>query len=158
MKQTYLTLLILPLLFIAAGQETLYAFEPGGGDSTYIYEARVNLRDQPSLDGKMAALALMGEEVEILEKTEKEQEIYGTTAFWYKIRYKEKVCYVWGGLISDGGRPLDFTPGKDSEKDHEAVLIKLKGGKCHIRLSKNNREGYTLTLYWNGTTFVGDNE
>lgn len=81
----------------------------------FIYENRVNLRAEPSLDAEKVGLALLGDKVEIMGKTNKIDNLYGLTAHWYKILWKNKACYVWGGLLGTMGLKGDFDYDRQSE-------------------------------------------
>ena len=81
----------------------------------YIFEKRVNIRSKPSTNSKAIGLAVFGDPVVILEKTNIKEEIYGIKAYWYKVDWKGKTGYIWGGLISSMEATADFN--LDGKKD-----------------------------------------
>lgn len=89
----------------------------------YIYEERVNVRSAPDLKSEKVGLALIGEPVKILKKMNKTEELYGLKAHWYKVEWKGKTCYIWGGLISNIDIKGDF-----DRDGREEILMSLATG------------------------------
>ncbi len=81
----------------------------------YIFEKRVNIRSKPSIKSDVIGLAVIGDQVIILEKTNIKEEIYDITAYWYKIKCNDKTGYIWGGLISTMEEQADFD--QDGKKE-----------------------------------------
>lgn len=80
----------------------------------YIYEERVNLRSSPDLTSSKVGVAVIGEEIKILRKHSKTEELYGLKAHWFKVEWKGKECYIWGGLFGKLEVKADFDrDGKD---------------------------------------------
>lgn len=108
----------------------------------FIYESRVNLRSAPSLKSDKVGVALLGEKVKVLDLTDKSETLYGLTALWYKIEWKDKECYVWGGLLSTMGVAGDF--------DHDAKSEQLIGQERTKKLYMDSEQ-----VYW---SFLGNDD
>ncbi len=81
------------------------------GERTYIVASKANVRDKPSVkDGAIIDFLSLGAKVEIIEKTTASYESNKIRANWYKISFKGREGYIWGGLIAAGWRSLDTYP------------------------------------------------
>lgn len=74
----------------------------------YIFEERVNVRATPNLKAKVLGVALIGEPVEIVTRIDKSEVLYDIEANWYKVRWRGRFCYIWGGLLSTYHAQADF--------------------------------------------------
>ncbi|MCX2680401.1 SH3 domain-containing protein [Galbibacter sp. EGI 63066] len=99
-------LLIFLFTTVVYGQERIYhslyeghsAFEIG---KTYsLYGNDIKFRTLPSTDSEVISLLKIGEEVEILEKTDELLKYNGIDSPFYKVKYNGKEGYILGGLIS----------------------------------------------------------
>ena len=63
----------------------------------YIFEKRVNIRSKPSVKSKVIGLAVFGDPVIILEKTNIKEEIYDIKAYWYEVEWKNKTGWYFEG-------------------------------------------------------------
>lgn len=98
------------LLFIALPFSSLYAqgdsehfsinhsFEIG--EKVHLYGNMVNLREEPNTQSNSLDILPLGFEVEIIEKTTDSLEYNGFMSSWYKVKYKDRIGYVLGGLFS----------------------------------------------------------
>lgn len=111
-------------LFAAESKDVLSMYN---NSTHYIYEERVNVRDAPSLKSKKVGLALIGEPIKIIEKLDKIEELYGLKAHWYKVKWKGKTCYIWGGLISNIDVKADF----DRDGKDEILMSRATGSPYH---------------------------
>ena len=99
-KLLFLFLLIFKIGF---GQENKYFsenYEFKNGDLVYMFGNDVKLRDQPNTESNVLSLLKIGEQVEILEKSNSKTEFDGIESPWYKIKINDKVGFVLGSLIS----------------------------------------------------------
>ncbi len=85
-----------------------YAGELAPGKIYFIFESKVKIRDNSGLESNVLGMGSIGEQVEVIQKIEKEEEIYGFTANWYKIKWKNVTGFIWGGLLADNGFSEDF--------------------------------------------------
>lgn len=81
----------------------------------YIFEKKVNIRSNPSVKSKVIGLAVFGDPVIILEKTNIKEKLYDINAYWYRVEWKGKTGYIWGGLVSTMEGIADFD--LDGKKD-----------------------------------------
>ncbi|NPV02743.1 MAG: SH3 domain-containing protein [Brevinematales bacterium] len=82
-----------------------YYYNSGIGKIYYMYGDKVNVRQEPSTNGKKIGQLSIGAAVKILEKTDQIWEMNGHEEEWYKVEYadaggKLKEGYVWGGMIA----------------------------------------------------------
>ena len=98
-----LLLIFLFIFNIGFGQDTKYLsenYEFKNGEIAYMFGNDVKLRDQPNTESDVLSLLKIGEQIEILEKSNSEMEFDGIESPWYKIKSKNKVGFVLGSLIS----------------------------------------------------------
>lgn len=117
-----LSLLLLSSLLIAEDDLSAVIFLYDNS-TNYIFEERVNVRSAPDLKSKKVGLALIGEEVKVIEKLDKTEELYGLKAPWYRVKWKGKECYIWGGLISNFAVKADF----DRDGRDEILMSRATG-------------------------------
>ncbi|GAL89749.1 hypothetical protein JCM19538_1779 [Jejuia pallidilutea] len=85
------------------GQEPKYLsenYEFKNGEIVYMFGNDVKLRDQPNTESDVLSLLKIGEQIEIIEKSDSKMKFEGIESPWYKIKTKEKVGFVLGSLIS----------------------------------------------------------
>ncbi len=93
--------------FIINAQETKYiSLEEVGvfptNEIVYTFGDNVKLRSTPSVDSEVYLEIPIAEQLTILEKNENKLLYNGIEWNWYKVKYKDKVGYVLGGLLSQG--------------------------------------------------------
>ncbi|WJJ96595.1 SH3 domain-containing protein [Algibacter luteus] len=97
-------LLIFLLIFkIGFGQDTKYLsenYEFKNGEIAYMFGNDVKLREQPNTESDVLLLLKIGEQIEIVEKSNSTMQFDGIESPWYKIKTKDKVGFVLGSLIS----------------------------------------------------------
>jgi hypothetical protein len=93
----FILLLFSDLVIFSISNEVLFLEE---GSTHYIYEKTVNIRSKPSLESDIIGRAIIGEEVKIIKKIDKKEDFDNMLANWYKIKWKNKQGYIWGGFIS----------------------------------------------------------
>ncbi|MDC8006075.1 SH3 domain-containing protein [Aureisphaera galaxeae] len=123
---------------LSFGQEAKYlsqSFEFKSGETAYLFGDQVKLREAPNTASEVLALLGIGEAIEILEKTDSHMTYEGMKSPWYKVKYKEKVGFVLGGLIS-----MDKATYRD-----QTYLVALKEDKGTFYLKTRvmgKEEGY----------------
>ena len=115
MKKIFLIIINLILLVtLFAYQQNNNVFILKNYSTHYIFENKVNIRTAPNLNSDIIIQVQIGDLVKIIERSEIRQELYGLMAYWYKIKYTDKIGYLWGGFISTIEIKADFdNNGKD---------------------------------------------
>ena len=88
---------------IGFGQDTKYLsenYEFKNGEIAYMFGNDVKLRDQPTAESNVLTLLKIGEQIEIIEKSNSTMQFDGIESPWYKVKTKDKVGFVLGSLIS----------------------------------------------------------
>ncbi|MFB9051595.1 SH3 domain-containing protein [Formosa undariae] len=75
-----------------------YEFE--NGEIAFMFGDDVKLRDQPNTESDVLTLLKIGEQIEILEKSDLTMMFDGIESPWYKVKTKDKEGFVLGSLIS----------------------------------------------------------
>jgi hypothetical protein len=129
--------LLIALFFIvsicfADGKPADYPGKYEKGQIVPLFGDNVNIRENPSLKGKIADRLSIASVVTIEEKTEEILVIKNYKEFWYRIEYKDgkgakKSGYVWGGLLAKGYLHEDL----DGDGEKEWALFGIVGrAKC----------------------------
>ncbi|GAA3650408.1 SH3 domain-containing protein [Flavivirga jejuensis] len=98
-----LLLIIFLVSKIGFGQDTKYLYENyefKNGEIVYMFGNDVKLRDQPNTESIVLSLLKIGNEVEIIEKTDNTMLFDGIESPWYKVKAQDKIGFVLGALIS----------------------------------------------------------
>ncbi|MDO5970064.1 SH3 domain-containing protein [Flavivirga aquimarina] len=98
-----LTILLLLITNFSFSQEIIYHnpnFDLKNGENYYLFGNDVKFRQLPDLTSEVIDLLKIGTEVVILEKTENKLNYNGIESPFYKVKYKNKIGYILGGLIS----------------------------------------------------------
>jgi len=117
------------------------------GDIVYLFGNNVRLRKAPSSKSESLKTLKIGSRIEIVEKTDKKNYFKKIESPWYKVKYKNEIGYVLGGLIS---------------------LTKVKNNtlNCFVSLEKTDTKLYivtrvlsddTTTYFENKSEFLEDN-
>lgn len=88
---------------IGFGQNTKYLsenYEFKNGEIAYMFGNDVKLRDQPNAESNVLTLLKIGEQIEIIEKSNSTMQFDGIESPWYKVKTSDKVGFVLGSLIS----------------------------------------------------------
>lgn len=88
---------------IGFGQDTKYLsenYEFKNGEIAYMFGNDVKFRDQPTAESNVLTLLKIGEQIEIIEKSNSTMQFDGIESPWYKVKTKDKVGFVLGSLIS----------------------------------------------------------
>ncbi|NQY29451.1 MAG: SH3 domain-containing protein [Flavobacteriaceae bacterium] len=117
------------------------------GDIAYLFGDNVRLRKAPSFEAEALAILKIGNCLEVLEKSNVKTTFKGIESPWYKVKYKNEVGYILGGLIS-------------------LTRVKNNNLSCFIGLEKMDNKLYILTrvlsdakttYFENRSAFLGDN-
>ena len=100
-----LPVILLVFTMFAHGETTQYSYgEFTKGSTVYLFGDRVNIRQQPGVQGKPTHMLPVGHPVTILEKSETTYTSSGYLQNWYKISYNwqgsDHSGFIWGGLLS----------------------------------------------------------
>lgn len=88
---------------IGFGQDPEYLSENHefkNGEIAYMFGNDVKFRDQPNAKSKVLNLLKIGEQIEIIEKSDSKMEFDGIESPWYKVKANDKIGFVLGNLIS----------------------------------------------------------
>ena len=91
------------------------------GEYYYLFGDNVKFRNLPDLKSEVLELLKIGTEVQVLEKSGETIEYNGIESPFYKVKYKNHVGYILGGLLSLEKKEVDsskffFAYKKDGEK------------------------------------------
>ncbi|MFL0072758.1 SH3 domain-containing protein [Tenacibaculum maritimum] len=98
-----LIILFILISKIGFGQDTKYLsenYEFKIGEIAYMFGNDVKFRDQPNAKSKVLNLLKIGEQIEIMEKSDFKMEFDGIESHWYKVKANDKIGFVLGNLIS----------------------------------------------------------
>ena len=97
----YFFTLIFIFCFFSIGYAQPYDFAFGSKDKIKrMLDFPVNIRSQPSTSAEIIGKLGLHDEIEVLENSKKLQEIDGVEQYWYKIKFKNIIGYIWGGYIA----------------------------------------------------------
>ena len=142
----------------------------------YVYATALTLRDSPDINGQKVDLLPAKAKVEILKTTEKEIKVKGKSGKWVKIKYNNKVGWVFDAFLSEIESIEDYIREHvksiiimDSEKKiiHEIKHFKLKDNISfynsltssfnlpahHLRNYFQKLAGRSLSFYENNTEY-----
>lgn len=69
----------------------------------------LNIRSAPQADSRIVTKATFGKRVEVLEKTKVELQLGWIKDHWYKVRYRGREGYIFGGYLSELKSPEQVT-------------------------------------------------
>lgn len=98
-----LIIIFILILKIGFGQNVKYLsedYEFKNGEIAYMFGNDVKLREQPNTKSNVLTLLKIGEQIEILEKSDTKMEFDGIESPWYKVKANNKIGFVLGILIS----------------------------------------------------------
>ncbi|WP_141677730.1 SH3 domain-containing protein, partial [Tenacibaculum soleae] len=84
-----LIILFILISKIGFGQDTKYLsenYEFKNGEIAYMFGNDVKLRDQPNAKSNVLALLKIGEQIEIMEKSDSTMKFDGIESPWYKVK------------------------------------------------------------------------
>lgn len=145
---TLFSIFFIPALFSQQSVPLIFLDE---GSTHYIFEKRVNVRNAPSLKAEKVGLALMGEPVKIVRRTEKVETLYDLEAPWYEVEWKGKSGFIWGGLISSLDLKGDF-----DRDGRDEILMSRAWGDGYADQYSPNFEHYDFRLCREGELITAE--
>lgn len=67
----------------------------------------LNMRSKPATDARIVTRVAYGKQVELLEKTDMELKLGWLKDSWYKVRYRGREGYIYGGYLSELKPPTE---------------------------------------------------
>ncbi|TGL90775.1 SH3 domain-containing protein [Leptospira congkakensis] len=95
MKKLFLVFLTSLVLFQCKKTPTIEI-----GQNAFISATVLNARKTPTLDGEKVGKLKLGDQVKVLERSEKDVEIDGISAYWYRVQSPTITGWVFGGYLS----------------------------------------------------------
>lgn len=124
---------LIAVLFISNfgfGQDIKYFsedFEFVTGDIAYLFGDDVKLRDQPGTTSHVISLLKIGDQIEIVSKTDETMFFEGLESPWYQVKFQDKTGYILGGLISlDKQNHHNLTYLITLKKDDSELFLKTR--------------------------------
>jgi hypothetical protein len=173
-----MNLRILLLLFItnfSFGQETIFHnpdLDLKNGEYYYLFGNDVKFRKLPDTNSEVIELLKIGTQIKIIGKSSKTHNYNGFDSHFYKVKFKNKVGYILGGLISiekkeNASSIYFFVYKKHAKFDYSIIIrhlnknLELKEAEYELATSKfslelhDNKgiEGIENVLYLN---YLGD--
>ncbi len=124
-------------------RDTLQLFQKD--EISYLLFDSINIRETPSLQGKIVAKLQIGTQVRIIGKSPNCLYLNGVTIPWYKIEFgKNQEGYIWGGKLS-------LAAEKSAKNIKTFFLFGIeKGGSNHlfytVKAIQNNQELSSVTV------------
>ncbi|NMH89671.1 SH3 domain-containing protein [Flavivirga algicola] len=155
MKKLLLLLLVTKMGF---GQDIKYLsenYEFKSGDIAFMFGDDVKLREQPNTQSEVLSLLKIGDQIEIIEKSDSHLLFDGIQSPWYKVKHQDKVGFVVGGLISLDKKVNGGLTYLISLKKEGANLLFLKTrlvekGKAYIEnVSQLETHDFSIEAYGN---------
>lgn len=129
---------------IGFGQEIKYLsenYEFKKGEIAYMFGNDVKLRDLPNTKSNVLSLLKIGEQIEIIEKSDSIMEFEGIESPWYKIKTNDKIGFVLGSLISlDKATNGNLTYLISLKKDGVKLFAKTRVFENEIEFKENISE------------------
>ncbi len=103
MNKLFLTIALWGFSFLFAQQDNFFYPERMGfskGQKVSVFGDNTKLRQAPGTEAEVVALLKIGQQVEVLEGTEKTFSFNGFDSPWYQVKAGDKTGYVVGGLLA----------------------------------------------------------
>ena len=150
--------MLLLIFRVGYAQETKYLsenYEFKKGDIAYMFGDDVKLRDKPNVESNVLTLLKIGEQIEVIDKSDSIMEFDGIDSPWYKVKTNNNVGFVLGNLISldkatngsliylislkkDGPKLFAKTRVLESGSNFTENVSQLMTGEFSVRASGNN--------------------
>jgi hypothetical protein len=139
-----LTALFIVLINFSFSQEIKYHnpnFDFENGKKYFLFGNDVKFRKLPELASETIDLLKIGTEIEIIEKTESTLNYNGIKSPFYKVKHKNNIGYILGGLISLEKKEINSSKYFFSyEKDKETYSILIR----HLNLNSEFIESKSI--------------
>ncbi|MCB0756461.1 MAG: SH3 domain-containing protein [Flavobacteriales bacterium] len=75
----------------------------------------LNMRSKPESDARIVTKVAFGKQVEILEETKVQLRLGWITDNWYKVNYRGREGFIYGGYLSELKPPMEFQANRLSD-------------------------------------------
>ena len=75
----------------------------------FILEFNVSIRDQPNLNGEIIGQLNLNDEIEVIENMRHALLFNEVLQYWYKIKFKDIIGYIWGGSIAFRDSDINYS-------------------------------------------------
>lgn len=130
------------ILFVVTGLAAFAQNEPVYLNS--MAANGINIRSQVSANSRVLTKVPFGKRVEVLEDTEQQLQLGWVTSNWYKVRFRGREGYVFGGYLSKLPIPVGI-----SKTNQLSELIPMY---CEKALEIENEPVFTTEFGFNGDT------
>lgn len=104
----------------------------------------LNMRSKPEADARIVTKVAYGKQVEVLQETKVQLQLGWITANWYKVKYRGREGFIYGGYLSELKPPMQLQAQRMSDLlPIYATKSFLPDGKP-IETIETNRRGDTL--------------
>ena len=104
----------------------------------------LNMRSKPEADARIVTKVAYGKRVEILEQTKVQLQLGWVTDNWYKVKYRGREGFIYGGYLSELKAPLDMQTQRMSDLLPLYATQSFKPNGKPIETIETNRRGDTL--------------
>jgi uncharacterized protein YgiM (DUF1202 family) len=75
----------------------------------------LNMRSKPESDARIVTKVAFGKQVEILEETKVQLQLGWVTDNWYKVQYRGREGFIYGGYLSELNPPMELQANRISD-------------------------------------------
>ncbi|MFM2267830.1 MAG: hypothetical protein RL757_1271 [Bacteroidota bacterium] len=112
---------------------------------TYVFGDKVNVRSKPDKDAPVVKQLVGGDEITVVDTTPQYMAVNGRSDRFYKIKFGTQTGYLWGGLISYGGRQkagdakivYNFTEFKKNSQKVEQLVAECRALRNGLVVAKS---------------------
>ncbi len=130
---------------------------------SYVYATSgLNLRTTPETNGQIIKIIPYGDKVEIVEHTDKQQQIEWIEGIWVKVKHEGNEGYLFNGFLSTLPLPsaIDGTTTRD---DHDLTYplinwLDLNYGETQVADTLVLDNSYSLTKYLEGDNWYSQTD
>lgn len=104
----------------------------------------LNMRSQPDGHSRVVTKVPFGKQVEILERTDVELQLGWVTENWYKVRFRGREGFIFGGYLSTLPAPVELKANSIAEILPAYCSASMKQEGSTIHATERTRSGDTL--------------
>ena len=104
----------------------------------------LNMRSKPEADARIVTKVVHGKRVEILAQTKVQLQLGWITDTWYKVKYRGREGFIYGGYLSVLSAPVDLLAQRMSDLLPLYATRSFKPVSEPIETIETNRRGDTL--------------
>lgn len=104
----------------------------------------LNMRSKPEADARIVTKVAYGKRVEILEQTKVQLQLGWITDNWYKVKYRGREGFIYGGYLSELKAPLELQAKQLSDLLPLYATQSFKPDGKPVETIETNRRGDTL--------------